>query len=241
MAVAGLQFCLGLSNMALWVRSPLAASQSSSTAAGRAGSTSAAPGAATQPTPESPRASQPLPGDPWHRWNLIRCLCDHSTQLGIALEIPASLPQDDSVQRWFGEPVKALLLPTTVFITNRRGYPALSRAHQALLLKFFGYGVQVTQLADLQLRGSDGSCNVSIALRNYGVCHSTGQLQEAYIASRNATESPSENLLLKSMGQGSFDVIVKLGMSSAAHPSARTDLVCDPGDDEAQQAKKLNI
>ena len=63
--------------------------------------------------------------------------------MSVALVVPASLPSEHHVQRWAGEPVKALLLPTSVFVTNRRGYPALSKAHQALLLQCFNFGVQV--------------------------------------------------------------------------------------------------
>lgn len=113
-----LQFSLGLSNMALWIRIPLAA----------------------QPPPSSPATGST---DPWDTWNALRCTCDHAAKVGVALTVPASLPSAAEINRWLGEPVKALLLPTSVFVSNRRGYPSLSRAHQELLLKFFGYGVQV--------------------------------------------------------------------------------------------------
>lgn len=39
--------------------------------------------------------------------------------------------------------MRALALPTSAFLTNRRGYPTLSRAHQELLLGFWRQGVQV--------------------------------------------------------------------------------------------------
>ena len=53
------------------------------------------------------------------------------------------MPDLDEVLRWHGEPVKALLLPTAAFLTNKRGYPTLSKAHQELLTRFFQMGVQV--------------------------------------------------------------------------------------------------
>lgn len=47
------------------------------------------------------------------------------------------------VERWYGEPVRALLLPTSLFITNRKGYPTLSRRHQAVATAFMRLSVQV--------------------------------------------------------------------------------------------------
>ena len=39
--------------------------------------------------------------------------------------------------------MKALLLPTTVFSSNKRGYPVLSKRHQDLIATFFKLRVQV--------------------------------------------------------------------------------------------------
>ena len=39
--------------------------------------------------------------------------------------------------------MRALVLSTAAFLTNRRGYPALTKAHQQLLLSFWRQGVQV--------------------------------------------------------------------------------------------------
>lgn len=134
------QFSLGLSNMALWIRIPLAA----------------------QPPPSSPATGST---DPWDTWNALRCTCDHAAKVGVALTVPASLPSAAEINRWLGEPVKALLLPTSVFVSNRRGYPSLSRAHQELLLKFFGYGVQACsslQHCMLAIQGHIGQSSASM-------------------------------------------------------------------------------
>ena len=45
--------------------------------------------------------------------------------------------------RWRGEPVKALLIPTRIFTTNKRGFPVLSKGHQDLIAQFFKLKVQV--------------------------------------------------------------------------------------------------
>lgn len=33
--------------------------------------------------------------------------------------------------------LQAAMIPTSIFLTNRAGYPVLSRAHQAFLLQLF--------------------------------------------------------------------------------------------------------
>lgn len=43
-------------------------------------------------------------------------------------------------------PTRAVLVPTSAFSTNKRGYPALSRRHQELLADCFRRGVQVGRL-----------------------------------------------------------------------------------------------
>jgi len=40
------------------------------------------------------------------------------------------------MDRWFAEPVKAVYLPTRIFLTNKAGFPVLSRPHQAVVRRF---------------------------------------------------------------------------------------------------------
>ncbi|GAB4821351.1 hypothetical protein N2152v2_008397 [Parachlorella kessleri] len=93
--------------------------------------------AAASSDPRDPRQ------DPWEWWNQMRFLCEHSTRLGAVLELGADLPPTEDLARWHGEPVKAVVVPTSVFMTNRRGYPTLSRRHQDFLSDMFQRGVQV--------------------------------------------------------------------------------------------------
>ncbi|KAF0925098.1 hypothetical protein E2562_015388 [Oryza meyeriana var. granulata] len=81
--------------------------------------------------------------DSWEWWNSFRLLCEHSSQLCIALDILSTLPSMNSLGRWFGEPVRAAILQTNAFLTNARGYPCLSKHHQKLLTGFFNHSVQV--------------------------------------------------------------------------------------------------
>lgn len=73
----------------------------------------------------------------------MRTLCAHNPKLGVALEVPASLASGAAVERWLGEPLRAVLLPTVVFLTNRKGFPVLGKPHQELLLTLFRHNVQV--------------------------------------------------------------------------------------------------
>ena len=47
------------------------------------------------------------------------------------------------VQRWLGEPVKAVLLHTSCYTRNKKGFPVLSKAHQELVTSMFQHNVQV--------------------------------------------------------------------------------------------------
>ncbi len=47
------------------------------------------------------------------------------------------------VQRWLGEPVKAVLLHTSCYTRNKKGFPVLSKAHQELMTSMFQHNVQV--------------------------------------------------------------------------------------------------
>ena len=64
-------------------------------------------------------------------------ICDHHKKLGVALELTCDLPSNDVIERWLGEPIKTVILPTKVFLTNRKGYPVLSKAHQVVVQRLF--------------------------------------------------------------------------------------------------------
>ncbi|KAL6578609.1 Protein arginine N-methyltransferase 5 [Orobanche minor] len=81
--------------------------------------------------------------DSWELWNSFRLLCEHHTQLSVALDILSALPSASSVARWFGEPVRAAIINTNSFLTNARGYPCLSKRHQRLTTAFFDHSVQI--------------------------------------------------------------------------------------------------
>jgi protein arginine N-methyltransferase 5 len=78
-----------------------------------------------------------------YRWNTFRSVCNFEKKLGLALEITADIPSQTEIDRWLGEPIKCLVLPTTIFITNKKGFPVLSRPHQTLLKTFASLELQI--------------------------------------------------------------------------------------------------
>jgi len=71
--------------------------------------------------------------DPWQWFNVLRTLCDSPRRIAVCLELSLDLPDESSLKRWLGEPVKCAMLPTNVFLSNRKGFPVLSRTHQTLV------------------------------------------------------------------------------------------------------------
>lgn len=63
-------------------------------------------------------------------------------KIGIALELTADLPDKEVLERWLGEPIRCAILPTTLFLTNKKGYPVLSKAHQAFVKCLYKLHVQ---------------------------------------------------------------------------------------------------
>ncbi|CAM8967572.1 unnamed protein product [Rhodiola kirilowii] len=131
------QILQGLNNMQLWLRIPLEKADDE----GASGGKSEMRGSA----------------DSWELWNSFRCLCEHHSQLSVALDILSSLPSANSIGRWFGEPMKAAIVHTDSFLTNARGYPCLSKRHQKLVTSFFNYSVQIVLCGKgAQASGSSG-------------------------------------------------------------------------------------
>ncbi|NXD46904.1 ANM5 methyltransferase, partial [Copsychus sechellarum] len=66
-----------------------------------------------------------------------------SVLVPTALELGPDLPSAPALARWLGEPVKAALLPTRLFLTNKKGFPVLGRGHQRLLVQLLKLDVQI--------------------------------------------------------------------------------------------------
>ncbi|NP_001084480.1 protein arginine N-methyltransferase 5 [Xenopus laevis] len=78
----------------------------------------------------------------WIWWHNFRSLCDYNKKIALAIEIGADLPSGHVIDRWLGEPIKAAFLPTSIFLTNKKGFPVLTKVHQRLIFKLFKLEVQ---------------------------------------------------------------------------------------------------
>lgn len=58
--------------------------------------------------------------DPWVNWNMIRMTLENNACLHVALELKTNMPNKEQCERWFGEPVKALFLPSCYFYDGDR-------------------------------------------------------------------------------------------------------------------------
>ncbi|EXJ84656.1 protein arginine N-methyltransferase 5 [Capronia epimyces CBS 606.96] len=72
----------------------------------------------------------------WEAWDMIRSICKYPSRLCVALAIPKLLPPVPIQSRWYSEPIRLLSLDANTFSKNAKGYPVLSRAHQALVSRF---------------------------------------------------------------------------------------------------------
>ncbi|GMH32226.1 hypothetical protein BSKO_00060 [Bryopsis sp. KO-2023] len=110
--------------------------------------------------------------DPWMWWNSLRQLCHHHSYLGLMLELPETLPSDDVLERYYGESVKALVIPTRILITNKKGFPTLSKRHQQVVETFLKRNVQLV-LSGPKLHGTPPS----VPPANGGVRFEDGQMR----------------------------------------------------------------
>jgi len=75
--------------------------------------------------------------DTWKLWSAFSAACDYHRSVCLALELSVDLPDEQELNRWLGEPIKAVIAPTSIFLTNKMGFPVLSRPHQVFVNKLF--------------------------------------------------------------------------------------------------------
>ncbi|RAH44445.1 protein arginine N-methyltransferase [Aspergillus brunneoviolaceus CBS 621.78] len=80
--------------------------------------------------------SQIDPFGTWDAWDIIRRVCKYHTRLVVALALPKQLPPMSVQSRWYSEPTHMLTIHGNTFLKNQKGYPVLSKAHQALIARF---------------------------------------------------------------------------------------------------------
>jgi type II protein arginine methyltransferase len=125
----------------MWIPLPLCAANDNDNGEGEQEASSSS-------SSSSPLLSEDASQSSWHWWNKIRTLCDRHAALSVALNVGERLPSDSAVERWLAEPIAALLVPSSVFLANKAGFPCLPRAHQRLLIAAFRHNVQVVLSGD---------------------------------------------------------------------------------------------
>jgi protein arginine N-methyltransferase 5 len=73
-------------------------------------------------------------------WNTLYASCAVNERLKLSLILNADLPDTLEWQRWLAEPVHSITISTEAFLTNRSGYPVISKAHQQFLHRFMKHG-----------------------------------------------------------------------------------------------------
>lgn len=84
-----------------------------------------------------------LKTDPWKKWTKFISSIRNVNRIKLALEIGFNLPSGEELDRWLGEPVAALIIQSEIFMTNKKGYPVLPKAHQDFIKKMFNIGCQI--------------------------------------------------------------------------------------------------
>ncbi|KAF5270034.1 hypothetical protein FQR65_LT05833 [Abscondita terminalis] len=108
------------------------------------------------PSRYSPICEEGESEDMWEWWNDLRTYCFYDKRLGLALDLPElkHLPSPKEIDRWIGEPVKVLVIHTSLFIINQHQQFVLAKAHQDVIQKFMNLDVQYV------IRGPSLSGNV---------------------------------------------------------------------------------
>ena len=84
--------------------------------------------------------------DGWYAWDSLRNLCHHDRRIFAALELNEEIDESCAemvASRWAGEMVKAIIVPTRIFSTNKNGFPVLSRILQEFISKLFRSNMHV--------------------------------------------------------------------------------------------------
>ncbi|XP_034102468.1 protein arginine N-methyltransferase 5 [Drosophila albomicans] len=75
--------------------------------------------------------------DPWSWWNDLRFAVNHNAKVKVVLELNDSdRPSRETVRRWLGEPIEAVIIPSSLFILNRSNYYVLNKEWQAIIGHF---------------------------------------------------------------------------------------------------------
>lgn len=107
-----------------------------------------------KPPCDSPDSGSRL--DSWQQWRFLQQVVGVSASLGVALELTADLPSEFVLQRWLAEPLRCILIPTSIFIQDESECRAvrLSDRHLGFLLRCVELNVRIV-LVDTKDEGEN--------------------------------------------------------------------------------------
>lgn len=76
-------------------------------------------------------------------------------------DLPTADEFETCLNRWVGEPVKTVIIPTRLFLSNRSGYPVLCKEHQDIVKAFFRFKIHIVVKGGPLHNPSDGEENES--------------------------------------------------------------------------------
>jgi len=84
------------------------------------------------------------PNIAWKIYQKFKRLCNYNTQIKLCLDITRDLPEDKDIERWCAENLKMITISKNLFLSNKKNFPVLSKAHQRIIKKFMTYKVRIS-------------------------------------------------------------------------------------------------
>lgn len=112
------------------------------------------PKAATQVWRRDKTEEEIVGEDTWNWWNRFRMVADYNPKIKVALELSEDIPSDEQIQRWLGEPIECLIIPSNLFMRNRQNYPVLPKARLEVLQQFIQNNVHFLVKANINDGGT---------------------------------------------------------------------------------------
>ncbi|XP_061393801.1 protein arginine N-methyltransferase 5 [Musca vetustissima] len=116
--------------------------------------------------------------DSWNWWNRFRWAADFNNKLRLVLELnEGEQPSLDVILRWLGEPLEAVIIPSSMFIRNRHNFPVLPKTWQEVLKMFVKAHVNMIVSTDC----SDNSLKLySDYLNNFREMHKDSHILQSF-------------------------------------------------------------
>ncbi|KAM8712666.1 hypothetical protein ACLKA7_013060 [Drosophila subpalustris] len=82
--------------------------------------------------------------DPWSWWNSLRFATNHDEKIKVVLELNDSdRPSRETVRRWLGESIEAVIIPSSLFVLNRSNYYVLQKEWQIIIGHFISMRAKI--------------------------------------------------------------------------------------------------